>query len=131
MAGNLPPGYAVVGAGEAQLADAGPAPVGLFRGAPNQWNGSRGAAMPPRTSAAPYDAAVQTTSILPAQTALDTQSHSRPHVISHLFGFGGLRQRRIEAREEREKSVHAAIAYDDPSRPVNELPASVVYGPGH
>jgi hypothetical protein len=51
-------------------------------------------------------------------------------VISHLFGVGGITRHAREARADRQKQQHASIAYDPPSQPVTELPASMVYGQG-
>ena len=66
--------------------------------------------------------------MIPPQTALDTQTSTRPHILSHLFGIGGISRHIREAREDKERDAHASIAYDNPSQPVNEVPASVVYG---
>ena len=52
-------------------------------------------------------------------------------MISHLFGFGGITPAAREAREDRQREQHASISYDPPAQPVNELPASMVYGKGH
>ncbi len=131
LSGNLPPGYAVVGGGGPVPAGVDPAPVGVSRAVQSQWNNPRLASMPPRAGAAPFDPSVQPSSMIPPQTALDTQTSTRPHILSHLFGFGGIRQHIREEREDKERSVHASIAYDAPTQPVNELPAAAVYGKGH
>ena len=131
LAGNLPPGYAVVGGGGPQMAGADPTPVGVSRAAQTQWNNSRLASMPPRAGVASYDPSVQPSSMIPPQTALDTQTTSRPHILSHLFGIGGISRQVREVREDKERGAHASIAYDSPSQPVNDVPASAVYGKGH
>jgi hypothetical protein len=69
--------------------------------------------------------------MIPAQTALDGATNDRPHVISHLFGFGGVTRHMREARDDRQRERHASIAYDPPAQPVTELPSSLVYGKGH
>ena len=136
MAGNLPPGYAVMGGGP-DMAGAGPAPVGVSRAvhgpvqAPTQWNNPRLASMPPRAGAGSYDPSVQPSSMIPAQTALDTQTATRPHILSHLFGFGGIARELRERREDQDRERHASISYDTSSKPVTQLPASAVYGKDH
>lgn len=127
---NLPPGYAVVGGGP-QMAGADPAPVGVSKAGQTQWNNPRLAAMSPGAGVASYDPSVQPSSMIPPQTALDNQTTTRPHILSHLFGIGGISRHIREAREDKERDVHASITYDAPSQPVNELPASAVYGKGH
>jgi hypothetical protein len=68
--------------------------------------------------------------MIPPQTALDSQTANRPHILSHLLGVGGIRKHIRESREDKGREAHASIAYDAPTQPVNELPASVVYGKG-
>ena len=131
LAGNLRPGYAVVGGGGPAPAGVDPAPVGVSRAVQSQWNNPRIASMPPRAGVAPYDRSVQASSMIPPQTALDTQTTTRPHILSHLFGIGEISRHIREAREDKERDAHASIAYDTPSQPVNEVPAAVVYGKGH
>jgi hypothetical protein len=75
------------------------------------------------------DPSVVPTGMPPAQVALTNPGHDRPRIIGHLFGlprFGQLRR----AWEDTERQKHASIAYDQPTRPVTELPASLVYGKG-
>jgi hypothetical protein len=122
MAGE--PGHAVVGGG---MPGMDPAPIGMARATQAQLGGPRMAAAGPRGSS-PYDPAVRPTSI-PPQTALDNSSTGRPHIISHLFGIGGISRAVRENREDSQKQQHASIVYDPPSQAVNELPASMVYGP--
>jgi len=129
MASNLPPGYAVVGGVVPGMEGADPTPVGVARASAAQWNGPRMAAGP--RMGAGYDPSVMPSSMIPAQTALDGAANDRPHVISHLFGVGGISRHRREARDDRRREQHASIAYDPPAQPVTELPASVVYGKGH
>lgn len=131
MAGNLPPGHAVVGGGAAEPAGVDPTPVGVSRAVQSQWNNPRLAAMPPRAGVASYDPSVQPSSMIPPQTALDSQTSTRPHILSHLFGIGGISRHIRESREDKERDAHASIAYDTPSQPVNEVPASVIYGKEH
>jgi hypothetical protein len=69
--------------------------------------------------------------MIPAQTALDGASNARPHVVSHMLGFGGIARHRREAREDKRREQHSSIAYDPPSQPVTDLPTSLVYGKGH
>ena len=130
MAGNLPPGYAVMG-GMPAMAGADPTPVGVSRAGQAQWNNPRLASLPPRPGAGSYDPSVRPSSAVPAQTALDTQTSNRPHILSHLFGIGGISRQLREVREDKSREAHASIAYDAPSQPVNEVPASAVYGKGH
>jgi hypothetical protein len=68
--------------------------------------------------------------MIPAQTALAGPSAGRPHIISHLLGYGGLARHHREVREDKQREAHAAISYNPPNQQVNELPASVVYGKG-
>jgi hypothetical protein len=125
------PGYAVVGgAMPAGMPGLEPTPVGVANATANQWNGSRMAAAGPR-GAGPYDPSVMPTSTIPPQTALGNPAGNRPHVLSHMLGFGGLAKRHREAREDKDREHHAAIAYDPPAKAVTELPASMVYGQGH
>ena len=131
LAGNPPPGYAVVGGRGPVPAGVDPAPVGVSRAVQSQWNNPRLASMPPRAGVASFDPSVKPSSMIPPQTALDTQTTTRPHILSHLFGIGGISRHIREAREDQERDVHASIAYDNPSQPVNGVPASVVYGKDH
>ncbi len=78
-----------------------------------------------------YDPSVLPSSMIPAQTALADSPSGRPHVISHLLGFGGISRHIREKREDKQREAHASIAYDTPAKPVQDLPASVVYGKGH
>ncbi len=136
MAGNLPPGYAVMNGGPA-MAGADPTPVGVSRAAQAQaqvqaqWNNPRLASVPPRPGAGAYDPSVMPSSMIPAQTALDTQTATRPHILTHLFGIGEIRRHIRDTREDRGRDAHASIAYDAPTTPVTQLPASVVYGKDH
>ncbi len=131
LAGNLPPGYAVVGGDGPVPMGVDPTPVGVSRAVQSHWNNPRLASMPPRAGVAPYDPSVQPSSMIPPQTALDTQTATRPHILSHLFGIGGISRHIREAREDQARDAHASIAYDALSPPVNEVPSSVVYGKGH
>ncbi len=132
LAGNYAPGYAVVG-GVPGVPGADPTPVGVSRTGLTQWNGPRMAAGGPRTGsgAAAFDPSVLPSSMLPAQTALADPSSKRPHVISHLLGFGGISRQVRESREDKRRQSHASISYDPAAQPIQELPASMVYDKGH
>ena len=121
------PGYAVVG-GAAGGAD--PSPIGVARSTQPQWANPRMAAYAGRPGAPGYDPSVMPSSIPPAQNALASPGHERPHIMWHVLGlpdFGGHRRE----REEKLRQKHAAIAYDQPNTPVTELPATMVYGNGN
>jgi hypothetical protein len=48
-------------------------------------------------------------------------------VISHLLGipkFGG----HWQARQDKQRELHASIAYGESAQTVHELPSSMVYG---
>jgi len=131
MAGNYPPGYAVMGGGAGPgMAGLDPTPVGVSRSGQTQWNNPRVAAAP-RSGAGSYDPSVMPSSMIPAQTALDNPSNGHPHVLGHLFGVGAISRHRREMREDKQRDAHASISYDPAARPVNEVPASLVYGKGH
>ena len=104
LASNLPPGYAVVGGGEPQMAGADPAPVGVSKAGQTQWNNPRLAKMPPRAGAGSFDPSVQPSSMIPPQTALDNENTTRPHILSHLFGIGGISRHIRERREDQERA---------------------------
>ena len=69
--------------------------------------------------------------MIPPQTALDNQTTTRPHILSHLFGIGGISRHIREQREDKEAMHTRRLPTTHPSQPVNEVPASVVYGKGH
>ena len=131
LAGNSTPGYAVVGEGTVRRWLVQIRPRSAFRGPASPTGMPPGWPRPDRGRAGAYDPAVMPSSMIPAQTALSNPSAGRPHVISHLFGIGGISRHRREARQERDREAHAAISYSPPNEPVNELPASMVYGKGH
>ena len=132
LAGNYPPGYAVSGGNFAPgVASTEPTPVGVSRSSQTRWKNPQVATMGPRMSTGPYDPSVQPSSAIPPQTALDTQTTSRPHILSHMLGIGGVTRRFRESQDEKARDAHAAIPYDSTSQPVTELPASTVYGKGH
>ena len=120
MANANAPGYAVVG-GDASGPE--PSPIGVSRSGQDP----RMAAMGPRPGAGAYDPSVVPTSIPPAQDAVAGPGHNRPHIIGHLLGLPTIGVLRRE-RESKERQKHAAIAYDQPGKKVDELPASMVYG---
>jgi hypothetical protein len=129
MAGGYAPGYAVVG-GAPSWGDGEPAPVGVARVGQSQWNGPRMASSATRPGPGSYDPSVLPTSTIPAQTALATPGSSRPHIITHMLGLHTLHRPLHDKKLEQAREQHASIAYDPPAKPVNELPASVVYGKG-
>jgi hypothetical protein len=114
------PGYAVAGGG------AEPSPIAVARSTQPQWGNPSIAANGARPGAAGYDPNVMPSSIPPAQNALPSPGHARPHVIRHLLGVPEFGAHRRE-REDRARQKHAAIAYDQPNAPVTEIPASMVY----
>ncbi len=131
MAANASaPGYAVVGEGMPGME---PSPIGVSRSGHAARMDPRMAGMsgPRPGGVGNFDAAVMPTSAIPpAQVAMAGPGSNRPHILGHLFGvpkFGKLRQE----SQDRERSKHAAIAYDQPNSAVTEVPASVVYGKGH
>jgi hypothetical protein len=61
-------------------------------------------------------------------------SFPRPHILGHLFGWSLMGADRAEEKARRKAEAHAMIAYDSEgksSTPVEDLPASVVYGKKH
>ena len=53
----------------------------------------------------------------------------RPHILGHLFGWSGLGSERADEKARRKAEAHAMISYDkDAAGPVEELPASMVFG---
>jgi hypothetical protein len=120
------PGYAVVGGPAGPGAD--PAPIGVARNSQAPWTDPRMAAAGPRPGSSPYDPAVRQSSLPPGQVPLsDAQHNSRTSIVAHALGFPKFGQLRRD-REDKERQKHAAIAYDESSRSVNEIPASMVYG---
>ncbi len=116
------PGIAVVGD---MMPGAEPEPVGMATVHPHGTPMMVGRSRP----GGPLDPAVMPSAMPPAQTALGTPGHERPHIIAHVFGLrspGTLSRKRADA----ERQKHAAIAYGSNNLPVTELPASVVYGKG-
>ncbi|HKI17052.1 MAG TPA: hypothetical protein VKA15_04200, partial [Isosphaeraceae bacterium] len=138
MAGEAP-GYAVVGGNVAMAgapgyavagglaAGAEPSPIGVARSMQPQWANPRMAAYGAPPGAAGYDPAVMPSSIPPAQDAIASSGHERPHIVRHILGLPTFGAHRRE-KEERAREKHAAIAYDQPNAAVSELPASMVYG---
>ena len=55
-------------------------------------------------------------------------SFPHPHIIAHLFGLTGIGAERAEEKARRKAEAHAMISYDAGSAPVEELPASMVFG---
>lgn len=124
--GENAPGYAVVGG---PIPGADPAPIGVAQS--RQYPGPGPVASGARPGMGPYDPAVLPSSMIPAQTALGSGSHNRPHVVGHMLGVTGIGRSYREARERKNREKHAAISYDPPAQPVTELPASMVYGKRH
>jgi hypothetical protein len=124
VGGPEAPGYAVVG--EA-IVGSEPVPVGVAKMRDHGASGLRMAGMGARPGSGPVDPSVVPTNLPPAQVALSSPPHNRPHVIGHLFGvptFGRMRR----DQQDRERQKHASIAYGQADSPVTALPASVVYG---
>lgn len=114
-------GRAVVGgAAPVGLAMPGePMPIGVV--------GPRVAAAAPAAAAAgPRDPAVMPTSM--ASDPIRPAGANRPHVVSHLLGLSGIGRERAEARARRKEERHAMIPYGQQPNPVQDVPASVVYG---
>lgn len=118
MAGNMPPGYAVMG-GE-------PTPVGVVQASYQP----AGAA-----SSAPGHAVVGGTAAPgnPAAWAGSSMNvvapprHNRPHVLLHLFGLRDP-DSPFAVAKERAREQHASMTYGSYNPNLTELPASVVYG---
>ncbi len=53
----------------------------------------------------------------------------RPHVLGHLFGWSAIGADHAEERARRKSESHASIPYNNEGTTVNELPASMVFGP--
>jgi hypothetical protein len=68
--------------------------------------------------------------MIPPQTALDTETAARPHVLSHLFGIGAISRHIRESHDDKAREAHASISYEAPPQPVNDVPAAAVYGKG-
>ena len=53
-----------------------------------------------------------------------------PHILGHIFGWSGLGAERAEERARKKAEAHAMIPYENGAEaaPVNDLPASMVYG---
>jgi hypothetical protein len=82
----------------------------------------------PRQGAGPYDPSVMQSSLPPPQTALpNNPGGGHSHIVKYVKGVFGVGRIHDELKERR-REQHAAVAYSDPNRKVNELPASVVYG---
>jgi hypothetical protein len=112
VASDSAPGHAVV----ADTSE--PLPVGLMR--TDYRPGSPGALAPaasmPTAGRDPY---------------MPPKPESKPHILSHLFGFADVRndvRTAVESRDRKKKEAHAAIAYGDGANKVDDLPASMVYG---
>jgi hypothetical protein len=56
---------------------------------------------------------------------------SKPHILSHLFGFadvGNDVRTAAASRDRKKREAHAAISYGENASKVEDLPASMVYG---
>jgi hypothetical protein len=104
-----------------------PAPIGVARSTMIPSADPRMAMMAPRPGAGRYDPSVLPSSLPPAQVALASPGHDRPHIIGHILGIPKFGQR-MRAREEKRREQHAAIAYGESNSKVTELPSSMVYG---
>jgi hypothetical protein len=122
VGGPSGPGYASVGG------DAPPSPIGVARA-----HAGPAGISPGRPGFGTQDASIMPASaaIPAAPTPMGDTGPTRPHVLGHLFGVSDLARERRERRglkAQKLRDQHAAIAYDEKSQPVTELPASVVYG---
>jgi hypothetical protein len=54
--------------------------------------------------------------------------YHRPHILSHLVGASAIGRDRADARARRKEERHASISYGTPATPIQDVPASVVYG---
>ena len=110
------PGYAVVG-GTVPVAE--PAPIGVMQVRPAVAAASRRGPTDPSVTPSAF-----------AQDTITNPAAGRPHVLTHLFNLDMIGRRSAEERERREREGHASIPYGPMNEPVNDLPASVVYGKG-
>jgi hypothetical protein len=63
-----------------------------------------------------------------AEAPIKPPGANRPHVLSHLFGVSAIGRDWREERARHRGESHASIPYGQPTQPINELPAKVVYG---
>jgi hypothetical protein len=108
--------------GHAVVADTSePMPVGLMRtdyrpGTPGAPGAPAPAASSPTNGRDPF---------------MPPKPESRPHILSHLFGFADVRNdvhTAVASRDRKKRETHAAIAYGENASKVEDLPASMVYG---
>jgi hypothetical protein len=128
------PGRAAAGGEMVQMAGPqdGPMPIGVMQ-ANYQQGGA--AAMPAPTA----PATARTGAPGHASAALHPDAGNapyqkpskelRPSVLGHLFGWSYIGKDRRDARDLRSSQAHASIRYGDEGKTVEELPASMVYGP--
>ncbi len=57
------------------------------------------------------------------------QGTPRPHILGHLFGWSAIGADHAEERAKKKSEAHASIPYNNEGTAVNELPASMVFGP--
>lgn len=120
----MAPGYAVAGG---QFATLDPAPIGVVQ-TNYQHPASGSVAMPPgRAVVGSAIAASPSGPAFASPNILAPAEPNRPRVISNLLPRGHGTSHRA-SRKEQARSDHAAIPYGNYAPPVNELPASVVYG---
>jgi hypothetical protein len=108
-----------------------PAPVGVMQAGFSQPNyATMGAPAANPAQMAPGRAVAESTAgHEPYQAKSGPFPH--PHIIRHLLFFSDSTER-SQARAIKKAQVHASIAYDENGNaPVDELPASKVYGKGH
>ena len=108
------PGHAVAEAGE-------PMPVGVMR--TNYMGNAPARPAQPATPMAPG-----------AGPFLGGDQHApKPHILGHLFGWSEMQydlQDKMDEANRKKKAKHAAISYDATPGKVQDLPASMVFGPG-
>jgi hypothetical protein len=125
------PGIAMLGPGTTSIVSPEPAPIGVVQAGfrPGAGPGSPSAAMatagrPPYGPALP---GAHPGHVPPPQTPMGPP-HRRPSVLGHLLGLDGLGHIG-DARRARRAAAHAAIPVGNVgNKPLNELPASLVYG---
>jgi hypothetical protein len=120
------PGYAAVG--DPSMSSGEPMPIGVMRagyrpGTPWMAPSAPGyAAVGMGGAPGPWSGAA----IPAASDPVTRPAGGRPHILAHLFGLPTAADWSGPWQEQK-RSAHAAIRYGDPTQPVTELPASMVY----
>ena len=108
-------GYAVVGSD--------PTPIGAYE---QRVAAATGAGPGRPGMGGPRDNSIMPTGM--AEAPVKPPGANRPHVLSHLLGLPDIGREWREERARKSGSAHASIPYGQPSQPVNELPAKMVFG---